>query len=104
MLKPVETGINVQKISLLIFMFLGATHILAGVFIQKEAFPTVSTFIYRSFDIPFLLSAILYGFSSLYLHLSSEENPNVFLAITLGFITLILLSASIYINFFIPDL
>lgn len=108
-IESLETGINLQKISFLLFLGIGIIHILSGLILENNATSNSSTtkwafIVERSFDIPFIFLSLLYGFSSLYVQFSSREKPNFTLATVLFTTVLIIFSSIIYVNFFIQDL
>ncbi|MBI2463930.1 hypothetical protein HYV57_03155 [Candidatus Peregrinibacteria bacterium] len=108
-MEPLETASNLQKISFLFFLGIGMLHILSGLFLGNNAPSAGETtkwafIMERSFDIPFLLVSLLYGFSSLYIQFNSEKKPHFAFATVLFTMALIILSSALYVNFFIPDL
>jgi hypothetical protein len=96
-----KTAENIKKVALLFFIVLGATHILSGLMFSNGYFTPTSLIVNRVLDIPFAMSALIYGLSAIYCGFGEKGNKvvNIILIIFSVFVFLLL----IYINFLIPD-
>lgn len=96
-----ETTKNIQKVSLFFFIGIGLLHILSGLFIANGHFKEHSIIINRILDLPFLITALLYGASSIKINLQSEsEKTDNTIIIT----CIVLILIAFYINFFVPEI
>lgn len=98
-----ETVRNIQKISLIFFIIVGSIHILSGLMLQQETAIKFANAMNRVLDMPFIIVALTYGGSSVYLQCASQEKNNTALKIVLLSIATLLILIALYINFFIPD-
>lgn len=92
---------NLKKVSLILFIILGLTHILSG-FLMTSSIGLPSTLIINHvLSIPFAMTALIYGLSSIKTGLKEGDHKTI----TTVMITLSLLifAALIYINLFVPD-
>ena len=97
-MKTVE---NIKLVSLAFFIVLGLIHILSGLS-YTDGFMLPTTYVTnRVLTIPFALTALVYAFSTIYLHLEEKSRPKAkvaFIAITIvSFILLVVLT------FIFPD-
>ena len=95
---------NLRKVSLVFFIITGLIHILSGLFVANGYFIRPANFINQALDIPFIITAMLYFYSSLKSELlKTEKYPPVLdtIFIILGFAVII---AIIGINLFLPNL
>ena len=92
---------NIKKISFIFFAVLGTVHLIAGLMTVNNLNASLSTGINRILDIPFLISALLYGLSTLRLKLP-ENNKNITIAMILFGVLMILIA--LYLNLAYPDL
>ncbi len=97
-MKTVE---NVKKVALIFFIILGTLHLLSSLMIANSYFLPWSLIINRILDIPFALSALIYGFSSISCKVK-EEKQRTFNTI-FGIITVFIFLGLVYINFFLKD-
>lgn len=95
---------NIQKVSLIFFTIIGLAHIVSGLFVANGYFIRPANFLNQALDIPFIVAAMLYFYSSLKINLLKEEKyPPVLdtIFVILGFGVII---AIIGINLFLPNL
>ncbi|PKL36987.1 hypothetical protein CVV38_03830 [Candidatus Peregrinibacteria bacterium HGW-Peregrinibacteria-1] len=95
---------NFKKISLILFVITGTLHFTSSIMIANDIWTSTNIIISRSLDIPFILTGIIYGFSSLRLKLTDPNKPHKILDSTYIALTVIILLALIYINIFIPNI
>ncbi|KKR05400.1 MAG: hypothetical protein UT33_C0011G0111 [Candidatus Peregrinibacteria bacterium GW2011_GWC2_39_14] len=60
-----ETIKNIQKVGIWFFAILGGTYILTGLMILSDFYKTQTTIIHQTIQIPFIISALIYGISQL---------------------------------------
>ena len=96
-----KTAENIKKVALLFFFVLGLGHIITGLMFSNNYFTPASLIINRILDIPFAMSALIYGLSSIYTELSEKKHK----VINIVFIVLSLLifALLLYINLLVPD-
>ena len=92
---------TLRQVSLIFFFIIGGTHILTGLFISQNLFLPLSNFINKVLDIPFIMIAILFGFSQTRLTSDSPQSKAYFALILL--VSLSVLGLLLYINLLIPD-
>lgn len=95
---------NVQKISLIFFIVIGFAHIISNMLIADQLYLSLSHLIGRILDIPFIVTGLLYGFSSLRLALANDDKKHTILDTTLAIIACIIFLAAVIINIFFKDL
>jgi len=97
-----KTAENIKKVALVFFLILGFGQILSGLMVSNSYAIPASIIVNRVLNIPFAMSALLYGLSALYTGIGEKQLKlanKVFIAISvLVFIVLI------YIDFLIPDI
>ena len=91
---------NIKKVALVFFLIIGITHIISGLMIGNQYFIPTSLIINRVLDIPFALTALVYGFSGILMH--HYEKKKLLSRIFIGF-TLFIFIILVYINFLLPD-
>lgn len=95
---------NINKVSFLFFAALGIVHILGMLMTANNYTPEIANLLYKIFDLPFLLAALIYGGSAFQIGLYKiglrSGVLTTILITLLGFLFL----AALYINFFFPDL
>jgi hypothetical protein len=96
-----KTAENIKKVALAFFMMLGLAHILSGLMFSNGYFTAPALVVNRVLDIPFAMSALIYGLTSIYTGLG-DKNHKAMNVILIAFSVLVLL-VLIYINFLIPD-
>ena len=97
----VKTAENIKKVALILFLILGLSHILSGLSFSNNYFLPLSLIINRSLDIPFAMTAVVYGLASMYTGL--PEKSHKLASIAFAAIALLIFVALVYINFFIKD-
>jgi uncharacterized membrane protein len=97
-----KTAENIKKVALIFFVVLGLTHILSGLMLSDSyALPT-SLVVNRILDIPFAMSALLYGLAATYEEINEKHHKTANIIFIV--ISILVFCVLIYINFFIPDL
>jgi hypothetical protein len=100
-LMATKTAENVKKVSLILFIILGLTHILTG-FLMTENIGLPLTFIVNHImDIPFAMIALIYGLASIKTGL--KDGGNKILNILFIILALLIFAGLVYINVFVPD-
>lgn len=100
---PEKTLQNINKTSFLFFAVLGAIHLLAMLSVSNGYLPGTAKTIYQIMDIPFLLSALIYGGSAFQIGLNKIGlRSQVLTTILITFLSIIF-TLALYINFFFPD-
>lgn len=96
-----EQHSNIKKLALIFFILIGGSHILSGLMTSNGYFLPLSNDINKVLDIPFAMTALLYGFTSIEIR---KDNPQkkVYYVIMAGISVLLFLSL-IYINLILPD-
>lgn len=96
-----KTVDNIQKVSLVFFVVLGICHIFSGLMASNNYLMPTSYIANRVLDIPFAMSALLYGLSTIYS--SIHEHHRKVAGYILGGIALLVFLVLIYINLLVPD-
>ncbi|EKD48346.1 MAG: hypothetical protein ACD_65C00007G0001 [uncultured bacterium] len=91
---------NINKISFPFFAVLGITHILSMLMLANNYVPTIAEIIYKTLDLPFLLSALIYGSSAFQLGLYKIRLHSRILTIILVILSSMIFMTAIYLNFF----
>jgi hypothetical protein len=94
---------NIQKISLVFFFIIGLMHLLAYLMLSNGYMPDIATAVKTILEIPFILTAAIYGFVSLKIGFELPEKKHKISNIIFIFLIIILFAMLIYINLFIPD-
>jgi hypothetical protein len=96
-----KTAENIKKVALAFFIFLGLGHIISGLmFSNNYAMPT-TLIINRVLDVPFAMSALIYGLATIYSGLGDKKHK--LLNIVFILFSVLVFLGLIYINFLIPD-
>jgi len=96
-----KTAENIKKVSLILFIVLGLTHILTG-FLMSSKIGLPYTFIVNHvMDIPFAMIALIYGLSSI--KTGFKEGGNKIIDILFIILALLIFAGLVYINVFVPD-
>lgn len=97
-----KTAENIKKVALIFFLTLGMGHIISGLMVSNSYATGTSLMVNRVLDIPFAMSALLYGIASIYIGMDEKwlkaANKVSIVISVLVFIVLI------YINFLVPDI
>lgn len=91
---------NIKKVALIFFIIIGITHIVSGLMVSNRYFMPISLIINRILDIPFVLAALIYGFSGILINHYEQKKwlGRIFIGVTLFIFTIL-----VYINFLLPD-
>jgi hypothetical protein len=100
-IKP--TIINIKKISLLFFLLFGAVHLISSALLTNNLFYKQSLIVNQTLDIPFILTGLLYAFSSIRLSFTDNEEPHKTLDIFLIAIIIAALITIISVDFIFSD-
>lgn len=94
---------NLASVSLLFLVVTGGIHISSTFLLLQEVENRTLLLLFHSLDLPFLLSALLYGSAKLSLSMEdiAEKGSSTFYA-CLG-ISSIVMSVAFYINFVLPN-
>lgn len=94
---------SIQKISIIFFGITGGLHILSHLMILNGFVPEISTAMRDILQIPFIVSAAIYGFVSLKLSLATKEQDNKITNIIFAIFLVALVALLIYLQIFVPD-
>jgi hypothetical protein len=92
---------NIRKVSLVFFIVLGTLHIFSGLMASNNYMMPTSFIMNRVLDIPFAMSALLYGLSNIYA--SVHEHHQKIASYIISGIALLVFLVLIYINLLVPD-
>lgn len=95
---------NIKRISLIFFVITGALHLGSSIFVANQYFYKEAFILNKTLDIPFVLTGLLYGFSSLRIQFTDPEKKHKALDISLLTVIVLILAALIFINLRLPDL
>jgi len=99
-----DTLNNIKKVSLIFFIVIGIVHIGSSLFIANKLFLKEAIILNKTLDIPFVITALIYGFSSLRISLARKEKTHRILdAVLIGIIVVVFIGL-IVINLFVPDI
>lgn len=99
-IKPMnKTAENINKVSFPFFAILGITHILSTLMLLNEYAPNIAGIIYKTLDLPFLLSALIYGSSAFQLGLYKIGLHSRILTIILVILSTGIFVTALYLNF-----
>ncbi len=98
---PVKTAENLKKVSLILFIILGLTHILTGFLMTSAIGLPYTLIINHILDIPFAMTALIYGLSSIKAGL--KNGGNKIISILFIILALLIFAGLLYINVFVPD-
>ncbi len=99
-----NTIINIKKVSLAFFIFTGLVHLGSSALIANQLFLKYSFIINKTADIPFIITGLIYGLSSLRISLTDPNKSHKALDIFLISIIMLTLVALIVINLVLPNL
>ena len=94
---------NIQKISLIFFFILGLANLLGYLMLLNGYIPEIAYAVKTISEIPFILSAAVYGFISLKISLETPGKKHSISNMVFIVLLIVLLVLLIYINLFIPD-
>ncbi|MBL4694771.1 hypothetical protein JKY72_05380 [Candidatus Gracilibacteria bacterium] len=95
---------NIKKVSLVFFIVTGLIHFSANILLSNTLFLEEASVISKITDIPFLLTGLIYGLSSLRIAFTDTEKSHKKLDIFLFSTIIVALLILIIVNIFIPDL
>ena len=99
-----ETFKNIKKVSILFFVVIGFLHIGSSLFIANDIYMKEAFIINRTLDIPFIITGLIYGFSSLRISLASQEKSHRILDAVLAIAIILIFLGLIAINLLVPDI
>ena len=99
-----NTILNIKKVSLIFFIITGILHLGSSVLIANQLFLKEAHILNRTMDIPFLITGLIYGISSLRISLSDTTKPHKTLDIISISAIILVLIGLILINILLPDL
>jgi len=76
-----NTFINIKKVSLIFFIAVGLIHLGSSMLLANNVYSQVSYIINKTMEIPFILTGMIYGLSSLRISFFNPENPHKILDI-----------------------
>jgi len=94
---------NIQKISLIFFFILGLSNLLGYLMFVNGYMPETANAVKTITEIPFVLSAAVYGFMGLKISFETPGKKHSISNMLLIVILIALFVLLIYINLFIPD-
>ena len=98
-----NTDRNIQKVALVFFFLIGLGHLMAHLMLTNGYWLDISYAIKKILEIPFILSAAIYGFMSIKISFSTPEKDHKIANIIIILLVIILFAILIYLNLFIPD-
>lgn len=98
------TIINIKKVALIFFIITGFFHLSSSIFLANNLFVKPAFLLNKTMDIPFAITGLIYGLSSLRLGLTNPEHEHKILDIILICVIISVLLGLIGINLFLPDL
>jgi len=102
--KKHQTIENIKKVALIFFLISGLAHLSSTAFIANNFFPKEAFIVNKTFDIPFIITGLIYGLSSLRLTLADPEKEHKTLDISLIVIIILMLVGLIAVNLIFPDI
>lgn len=94
---------NIKKVALAFFLVTGVIHLGSNVLIANELYLKQAEVARQILDIPFILTGLIYGFSSIRISLTNPNENHKILDIFFIIIILLALISLIIINLFIPN-
>lgn len=93
-----NTLLNIKKVSLIFFIIIGILHLGSSMLIANNVFPQISYIVNKTMEIPFILTGMIYGLSSLRISFFDQENQHKILDIFMISLIIIVLIALIVVN------
>ena len=93
-----------QHLALIFFVITGFLHLFSSILIANKLWLDYSFAINRTMDLPFIISGLIYGLSSLKLNLTDSSKPNKKIDLIFNIIIIVSLLSLLAINLLIPDL
>ena len=100
----INTIINIKKISLVFFVTLGLAHLLTTILISNNIWLKGSTITSKIVAIPFAITGIIYGLSSLRISLSKPDTDHAILNKVLIGISIIAFIGLLIVNLAFPNI
>jgi Mn2+/Fe2+ NRAMP family transporter len=98
-----NTDRNIQKVALIFFFVVGIIHIIAHLMLTNGHMVQTAYAAKSILEIPFILSAAVYGFMSLKISFTTSEKEHKLANIILILLVIILFAILVYLHLFIPD-
>jgi len=99
-----ETFKNIKKVSILFFAFIGIVHIGSSLFLANNPFSKEALIINKTLDIPFVITGLIYGLSSLRISLANQEKSHRILDASLIIAIVVIFVGLVLVNLLVPDL
>lgn len=99
-----NTIINIKKVALVFFVITGLLHLGSSILIANELYIKPAFILNKTMDIPFIITGLIYGLSSLRLTFTNPNHEHKTLDIILICVIIVVLLGLIAINLFVPDL
>ncbi|MFA4891319.1 MAG: hypothetical protein WC604_03130 [Candidatus Gracilibacteria bacterium] len=99
-----DTIQNIKKVSILFFIIIGTLHIGSTLFISNGLYLKQALIINKTLDIPFIITGLIYGLSSLRLSLAQEQKSHTILDTVLAGAIIAIFLGLIAVNLLVPDL
>jgi len=99
-----DTIQNIKKVSILFFIIIGTLHIGSTLFISNGFYLKRALIINKTLDIPFIITGLIYGLTSLRISLAQEQKSHTILDTILAGSIIVIFLALITINLLLPDL
>jgi hypothetical protein len=94
---------NLSSVSLVFLAVTGGLHISAAILISEKVSSTFNLIIWNALDMPFLLSALLYGTARISLAFENITGSAKTALIVCSALSGIVLLGALFLNFLIPD-
>ncbi|MFA5792998.1 MAG: hypothetical protein WC897_03970 [Candidatus Gracilibacteria bacterium] len=94
---------NLGSASFVFLIIFGGLHISSSILIAEGTNNTIVSFLFNSLDLPFLLSALLYGISRISLNaeqVTGNAKTTLIICTALG---VAIFCSALYLNFALPD-
>jgi len=99
-----ETFKNIKKVSILFFALIGIVHIGSSLFLANNPFSKEALIINKTLDIPFVITGLIYGLSSLRISLANQEKSHRILDASLIIAIVVIFVGLVLVNLLVPDL
>jgi hypothetical protein len=101
---PMETFKNIKKVSILFFAIIGMLHIGSSLYLANNPISKEALIINKTLDIPFIITGLIYGLSSLRISLANQEKSHRMLDASLIITIIVIFAGLILVNLFVPDI
>lgn len=99
-----NTIINIKKVALVFFVITGLLHLGSSILIANELYIKPAFILNKTMDIPFIITGLIYGLSSLRLTFTNPNHEHKTLDIILICVIIVVLLGLVAVNLFVPDL